>query len=104
MFKFKQLSVLLIVGMLPISANCTSRENGTGIEYSRQNNIITEYRRIQHIDIEEIMEFIQINMLSNKGAVFVDKRINTLIISDTYYRISRIENFIKKVDKPLNTE
>ncbi len=104
MFTFKQIGVLLIVGMLPISANCTSRENGTGIEYSRQHNIITEYRRIQHLDIEEIMEFIQINMLSNKGNVFMDKRINTLVISDTYYQIKIIENFIEKVDKPLSTE
>ncbi len=102
MSKFKQVSVLLLVGMLPIFAYATTER----VCYKKQKNtacFYEEYIPLKHLKASEISYFIQNNhMLSDKGKSNFDWRTNTLIITDTQAVAKTIKEFVKKVDKPIN--
>ncbi len=104
MDKLKQLSVLLLISMLPIFAYATTER----VCYKKQKNtacFYEEYIPLKYLKASEISSFIQNNqMLSEKGNCNFDWRTNTLIITDTQAVAKTIKEFVKKVDKPIRTK
>ncbi len=64
-----------------------------------KENIKSKIFYLNFSKAEDIKEQVQ-NLLSKDGKVIVDTRTNSLLVQDFIGNISKIENFIKNVDKP----
>ena len=73
-------------------------------EVSKLAPLFSEYVQVNYAKAEDIAQLLkseESNMLSERGAVTVDERTNTLLIRDTAAQLDEAERLIKVLDRPV---
>ncbi len=107
--KTQGLSVQIIgeVVFIGPSADIVAREKDAlqaELDISELSPIKTELLQINYAKAAEISEIIaakESSLLSDRGAVTVDKRTNSILINDTEKRIETIRTLMQKLDVPV---